>query len=62
VGAAELWRALLLIPIYVVGTYLGNRVAKRIDDALLRRIVLVVLLATAIAGLVVHTTQARAGG
>jgi len=32
----------------------------RIDDALLRRIVLVVLLATAIAGIVVQTTQSRA--
>ena len=62
VGAPELWRALLLIPIYVVGTYLGNRVAKRIDDALLRRIVLVVLLATAIAGLIVQTTQGRVRG
>jgi uncharacterized membrane protein YfcA len=61
VGAPELWRALVLIPIYVAGTYLGNRVAKRIDDALLRRIVLVVLLATAVAGLIVQTTQAGAG-
>ena len=60
VGTLELTRALVLIPIYVAGTYLGNRVAKRIDDALLRRIVLVVLLATAIAGVVVHTAQTRA--
>jgi uncharacterized membrane protein YfcA len=59
VGALELTRALLLIPIYVAGTYLGNRVAKRIDDALLRRIVLVVLLATAIAGIAVQTAQSR---
>jgi len=59
VGALELTRALLLIPIYVAGTYLGNRIAKRIDDALLRRIVLVVLLATAIAGIVVQTAQPR---
>jgi uncharacterized membrane protein YfcA len=51
---------LVLIPVYVAGTFLGNRVAKRIDDALLRRIVLVVLLATAIAGILVHTAQTRA--
>lgn len=59
VGQPELWRALVLIPIYVAGTYIGNRVASRIDDMLLRRIVLVVLLGTAIAGLIVQTTQAR---
>ena len=59
VGVMELSRALVLIPIYVAATWLGNRVAKRIDDAALRRIVLVVLLATAIAGLVVQTAQPR---
>lgn len=62
VGPPELWRALVLIPIYVAGTYIGNRVARQIDDILLRRIVLVVLLGTAIAGLIVQTTQARAAG
>lgn len=62
VGPPELWRALVLIPIYVTGTYIGNRIAKRVDDLLLRRIVLVMLLATAIAGLIVQTTQAHGGG
>ena len=46
----ELWRAALLIPFYIGGTYAGNRFANRVDDQLLRRIVLSVLLLTAIAG------------
>ena len=50
VTADELWRAAMLIPLYVGGTFAGNRFASRFDDVLLRRIVLCVLLATAIAG------------
>jgi uncharacterized membrane protein YfcA len=56
VGAPELWRASALIPFYALGTYVGNRYAKRIDDILLRRIVLAALLATAIAGLIAQAT------
>jgi uncharacterized protein len=55
VGLSELWRALLLIPFYVAGTFIGNRFSGRIDDVLLRRIVLLVLLATAVVGLIVQT-------
>ena len=54
VTGGELWRAALLIPLYVGGTFAGNRYADRVDDALLRRIVLSVLLATAVAGIAVQ--------
>ncbi len=56
VGRPELWRALLLIPFYFAGTVTGNRFAKRVDDIMLRRIVLIVLLVTAAAGLIVQST------
>ena len=54
VGANELWRAVILIPFYVAGSYVGNRYSMSINDEILRRIVLVVLLSTSIAGLVEH--------
>jgi uncharacterized membrane protein YfcA len=51
VAVADLSRAALLIPFYLAGTFAGNRYAHRIDDARLRKIVLVVLVAVAVAGL-----------
>jgi uncharacterized membrane protein YfcA len=52
VGRTELWRALTLMPTYLIGTAIGNRFVHSIDDRALRRIVLFVLLATALVGLV----------
>jgi uncharacterized membrane protein YfcA len=54
VGLDDVTRAALLIPFYLAGTFAGNRYAHRIDDARLRRIVLVVLVAVSVAGLAVR--------
>jgi len=51
VGHTELLRAVILAPIYIAGTVLGNLYSKRIDSILLRRIVLVLLLTVSLAGL-----------
>jgi hypothetical protein len=61
VGPARSCGALVLIPIYVTGTphRQPHRQAGRRPS--LRRIVLVMLLATAIAGLIVQTTPAHGG-
>jgi len=55
IGPPELLRAAVLIPIYLAGTFIGNRYAGRIDDALLRRIVLVIMLAISIAGVITQS-------
>ncbi|MGD9925277.1 MAG: sulfite exporter TauE/SafE family protein [Lautropia sp.] len=54
VGASECWRALVLMPAYLIGTTAGNRFAGSVDDRLLRRIVLIVLLAMAVVGVVLN--------
>lgn len=54
VAADELKRAVLFIPAYLSATWIGNRFAQRVDDALLRRIVLIILLGTAVAGLLLN--------
>ncbi len=51
-GAAEFSRAVLLVPTYVLGTYAGKRFFHRVNDAALKRIVLLTLIAVSAAGLV----------
>lgn len=55
VGTRELWHAAALMPIYILASATGNRFVHRIDDRLLRTIVLSVLLLTAIVGLGVNS-------
>lgn len=50
VGHAELLRAALLAPAYLGGVYVGNRSYRLVDEAVLRRLVLLVLIAVAVAG------------
>ena len=50
VGAAEWWRALWLAPAYLGGVFVGNRSYRLVDEAVLRRLVLLVLIAVEIAG------------
>jgi len=57
VALDDLSRAALLVPLYLGGTFAGNRYAHRIDDARLRRIVLVVLVVVALAGLALQLRQ-----
>lgn len=49
---AELWRAATLAPIYLVSTFFGSRLFRRIDETLFRRTVLIVLICLSIGGLV----------
>lgn len=51
IETAELWRILYLAPAYLLGTTLGTRSAGIMDEAILRRIVLLALLALSLAGL-----------
>ncbi len=49
---AELWRAAILAPIYLVSTFCGSRIFRGIDETLFRRTVLIILICASIGGLV----------
>lgn len=51
VGTTELSRAALFIPIYALGTHTGNRYSHRIDDVILKRVVLFTLVGVSALGL-----------
>lgn len=52
VGTGELVRATFFIPIYALGAYAGNRWFHHVNDAVLKRVVLVTLIGVSIGGLV----------
>lgn len=51
VGTVELSRAALYVPIYALGVHTGKRFFHRIDDTMLKRVVLFTLIGIAVVGL-----------
>ena len=50
---AELWRAAIPAPIYMVSTFCGSRLFQGFNETLFRRAVLIVVICVSISGLVI---------
>lgn len=53
VGTVELTRAALYVPAYAIGVHMGKRFFHRVNDAMLKRIVLFTLVGIAVLGLLI---------